>query len=193
MYEYIKGNITEINPAYAVIETGNIGFFVHISLNTYSQTAKQETGIFYLHQVVREDAQILYGFAEKSEREMFRQLISVSGIGPNTAQMMLSSLSPAEVRTAILEGNVAVLKSTKGIGAKTAQRIIIDLKDKMGKIESASEIIPVKDNTLRDEALSALVTLGFTKHSAGKTVDKILAKSQGLSVEDIVKQSLKML
>ncbi len=137
MYEYIQGQLIELNPAYAIIDTGNIAYFINISLNTYSSLEGKEGAKLYLHHVVREDAQLFFGFMEKQERELFRQLITVSGIGSNTARMMLSSLQPIELKTAILEANVNVLKSVKGIGLKTAQRVIIDLKDKIAKGDSS--------------------------------------------------------
>ena len=134
MYEFIRGIITERNPAHIVIEAGGVGYFINISLNTYSKFNEQKEGLLFLHQVVRDDAHVLYGFSDKSERELFRNLISVNGVGSNTAIMMLSSLSPDEIAAAVTTENVAVLKAVKGIGIKTAQRIIIDLKDKLGKM-----------------------------------------------------------
>ena len=141
MYEFIKGTIADLNPASVVVDTGGVGYFINISLNTYSKlNGKKEVKVL-LHQVVREDAHILYGFAGKSERDLFRNLISVNGVGANTAIMMLSSLTSEEIASAITTENVAVLKAVKGIGAKTAQRIIIDLKDKLGKISEKSQIL----------------------------------------------------
>ncbi len=192
MFEYIHGPLTELSPANAVIEAGSVGYFIHISLNTYSKISGKEKVKLFLHQVVREDAHLLYGFADKTERELFRFLISVSGIGSNTAMMMLSSLLPDEIRKAILEENVNLLKSIKGIGAKTAQRIIIDLKDKIGKSPASDRILmTATDNTIREEALSALIMLGFQKKSVEVELDKIIKSNPGLSVEKMIKMALK--
>jgi Holliday junction DNA helicase RuvA len=192
MFEYINGTITELSPANAVIEAGSVGYFIHISLNTYSRINGKEKVKLFLHQVVREDAHLLYGFADKTERELFRFLISVSGIGSNTAMMMLSSLLPDEIRKAILEENVNLLKGIKGIGAKTAQRIIIDLKDKIGKSPASDRILmTATDNTTREEALSALIMLGFQKKSVEVELDKIIKSNPGLPVEKMIKMALK--
>jgi len=193
MYEYLRGKIAESSPAHVVVDVNGIGYFVNISLNTYSQIeGKSEIKIF-IHENIREDAFNMYGFMDNAERTLFRQLISVSGIGSNTARMMLSSLAPDEIANAILTGNVNQLKAIKGIGAKTAQRVIVDLKDKLGKSSLDSKIFASIDNTIRDEALSALVMLGFTKNSAQKAVDKILTGSPDEKVESVIKQALKML
>ncbi|MGC9355741.1 MAG: Holliday junction branch migration protein RuvA, partial [Mariniphaga sp.] len=157
MYEFIRGAVADLNPASVVVDAGGIGYFVNISLNTYSKiSGKQEINLL-IHQVVREDAHVLYGFAERRERDLFRNLISVSGVGASTAIMMLSSLNPDEISAAVATGDVDVLKAVKGIGAKTAQRIIIDLKDKLGKMPESGQFLISPDNTLRNEALSALV------------------------------------
>lgn len=194
MYEYINGKIAGLTPANAIIEAGSIGYFLHISLNTYSAINGQQSVKLFLHQVVREDAHLLYGFAETGERELFRLLISVSGIGSSTALMMLSSLTPDEIKKAILEENVNLLKSIKGIGAKTAQRVIIDLKDKIGKQPASDQIlITGQDNTIRDEALSALVMLGFARKSVEKELDKIFKSNPGITVEQTIKMALKSL
>ena len=192
MYEYIHGKITGLTPANAIVEAGSIGYFIHISLNTYSLINGKDQAKLYLHQVVREDAHLFYGFAEMGERELFRLLISVNGIGSNTALMMLSSLTPLEIRQAILEENVALLKMIKGIGAKTAQRVIIDLKDKIGKTGASDQIlISPANNTIRDEALSALVMLGFAKKNVEKELDKLLKDDPDLTVEETIKKALK--
>lgn len=192
MFEYIHGPLTDLSPANAVIEAGSVGYFIHISLNTYSKISGKEKVKLFLHQVVREDAHLLYGFADKAERELFRFLISVSGIGSNTAIMMLSSLLPDEIRKAILDENVNLLKSVKGIGAKTAQRIIIDLKDKIGKSPASDRILmTATDNTTREEALSALVMLGFQKKNVEAELDKIIKANPGLTVEKMIKMALK--
>lgn len=194
MFEYIHGKITGLTPANAIIEAGSIGYFIHISLNTYSKINGKEQSKLYLHQVVREDAHLLYGFAELDERELFRLLISVNGIGSNTAMMMLSSLSTEEIKAAILQDDVNLLKSIKGIGAKTAQRIIIDLKDKLGKVTTSDQIlISQPDNTIREEALSALVMLGFVRKSVEKELDKIFKTDPNLTVEKLIKLALKSL
>lgn len=193
MYEFIKGTIADLNPAGVVVEAGGVGYSINISLNTYSKlNGKKEVKIL-LHQVVREDAHILYGFADKGERDLFRNLISVNGVGANTAIMMLSSLTSEEIVAAITTDNVAVLKAVKGIGAKTAQRIIIDLKDKLGKIAETGQILVMPDNTIRNESLSALVMLGFTKKEAEKAVSKILQENPETTVEGVIKQALKRL
>lgn len=193
MYEYIRGSIADISPANIVIDAGGVGYFINISLNSYSQLSGKREARLFLHQVVREDAHLLFGFAEQNERELFRNLISVNGVGANTAIMMLSSLSPDEIRSAVATGNVAVLQGVKGIGAKTAQRIIIDLKDKLGKLYETSQILTTADNTTRIEALSALVMLGFSKKDADKVVSKILQEQPDASVEVLIKLALKRL
>lgn len=193
MYEFIRGIITERNPAHIVTEAGGIGYFINISLNTYSKISQKTEVLLYLHQVVREDAHVLYGFAEKSERELFRNLISVNGVGANTAIMMLSSLNPDEIATAVTTENVAALKAVKGIGIKTAQRIIIDLKDKLGKLSETSQIFVTQNNTILNESLSALVMLGFVKRDAEKVVARILQEQPQTTVEGVIKLALKRL
>jgi Holliday junction DNA helicase RuvA len=193
MYEFIRGTIIERNPANIVIETAGVGYFINISLNTYSKLGPKREEILFLHQVVREDAHVLYGFADKDERTLFRNLISVNGVGANTAIMMLSSLNPDEVVAAITTENVAILKGVKGIGAKTAQRIIIDLKDKLGKLHETDQILLSPNNTIRNEALSALVMLGFVKRDAEKSVSTILKEQPDATVESVIKQALKRL
>ena len=193
MYDYIRGTIAEINPARVTIDAGGVGFSILISLNTYSKlTGKAEIKLL-VHQIVREDAHLLYGFAEKSERDLFRNLIQVNGVGANTAIMMLSSLTPDEIIAAIAGENVPILKKIKGIGIKTAQRIIIDLKDKVGKAGDTGQIFVTADNTILNEALSALVMLGFSKKDADKAVEAVIAGHPGASVESVVKQALKRL
>lgn len=197
MYEFIEGKVVELTPAYIVVQTTGIGYFINISLNTYSQISdhqkkgNHETLKLYLHFVVREDAHLLFGFFSAKEREIFRLLITVSGIGANTARMMLSSLQPSELQKAIAEGNVNVLKSVKGIGLKTAQRVIVDLKDKIGISSTAEEKFLITNNTTKEEALSALVTLGFSKSSVDKLLDKLLAVKPDMTVEELIKQTLK--
>lgn len=193
MIDYITGSVTELNPAYVVVECNGIGYNINISLNTYAALEKVEKCKILIHEAIREDAHLLFGFAEREERELFRQLITVSGVGANTARMMLSSLKPSELSQAITEANTNVLKSIKGIGIKTAQRIIVDLKDKIGKHISTGEIFAFSDNTAREEALSALVMLGFARNSASKALDTLLKENKNLQVEDLVRKALKLL
>jgi len=193
MIEYIKGAITQITPTFLTIESGGIGYFVNISINTFSKLEGKIDFKILIHEVIREDTHQLFGFADASEREIFRLLISVSGVGANTARMMLSSLSPGEIEKAILGSDVNLLKSVKGIGLKTAQRIIVDLKDKLGKHAGSGEIFAISDNTSREEALSALVMLGFAKNAVSKVLDKIVREEKNLTVEDMIKRALKNL
>jgi Holliday junction DNA helicase RuvA len=193
MIEYIKGSVTRITPTFVTIETGGIGYFINISINTFSILEGRSDCKILIHEVIREDTHQLFGFAEEGEREIFRLLISVSGVGANTARMMLSSLSPGEIEKAIAGSDVNILKSVKGIGLKTAQRIIVDLKDKIGKQSGNSELFTLTDNTTREEALSALVMLGFAKSAVAKVLDKIVRDEKNLTVEDIIKRALKNL
>jgi Holliday junction DNA helicase RuvA len=193
MYEFIEGEFVEKSPAHLIVKASHMAYYIHISVHTYSQVGDQLKGRIYLHFVVREDAQVLYGFSGREEREIFRSLISVSGVGANTARLILSSLSPEEVTQAILAGNVAVLQGIKGIGAKSAQRIIVDLKDKVGKAAGIDELFVSQDNTSREEALSALVALGFPKKSVEKVLTRILSEQPELSVEEVVKAALKFM
>jgi len=193
MIEYIKGSVTQITPTFLTIETGGIGYFVNISINTFSFLEGKREYKILIHEVIREDTHQLFGFAEAGEREIFRLLISVSGVGANTARMMLSSLSPGEIEKAIAGSDVNILKSVKGIGLKTAQRIIVDLKDKIGKQSGNSELFTLADNTTREEALSALVMLGFAKSAVAKVLDKIVRDEKNLTVEDMIKRALKNL
>jgi len=194
MYEYIEGALKEKNPTYCVIETSGIGYFIHITLTTYAQLENHTHAKLFLHQVIREDAHLLFGFSSRSEREMFRLLLSVSGIGANTARMMLSSLSADDIRQSILVGNATLLQGIKGIGAKTAQRIILDLRDKISKDKTAAgDLFPFKDNRLKDEALSALVILGFNKGEADKVISRIMVAERNLTLEELIKKALKQL
>jgi Holliday junction DNA helicase RuvA len=193
MINYIKGIVSELNPASVTVECAGIGYFINISVNTFTKLeGKQEIKIL-VHEVIREDAHQLFGFADKEERDIFRQLISVSGIGASTARMMLSSLVPAEIEKAISEADVNLLKSIKGIGLKTAQRVIVDLKDKVGKHAVTGEIFTSGDNTKREEALSALVMLGFARSAVVKVLDKLSREEKNLTVEDLIKRALKIL
>lgn len=193
MIDYIKGPITRITPAYLVIETGGVGYHVNISLSTFSKLEQKSEFKVLVHEVIREDAHLLFGFADEEEREIFRLLISVTGVGASTARMVLSSLPSQEIERAITTGDVNVLKSVKGIGLKTAQRIIVDLRDKVGKTASGGEIFTISDNTNRDEALSALVMLGFAKNAVSKVLDKIVREEKNLTVEDMIRKALKNL
>jgi Holliday junction DNA helicase RuvA len=203
MYEYIQGKLAEINPTYAVIDTGGTGFILHISLITYSKISGLENCKLYAHQVIREDAQVLFGFADIEERELFRLLISVSGVGPNTARLLLSSLNVAELKEAIVMGKVVILKSVKGIGEKSAQRIIVDLKDKIDKGTAWTQKVEISHNTIREQSLSGLVILGFPRKVAEKAVDEVIKELQrsaelsnesaAFSVERLIKEALKRL
>ena len=191
MYYHLRGRLVEKNPTYVVIECGGVGYLVNISLTTFSQIGDQEECKLFTSFIVREDAQTLYGFATLKEKEVFEQLISVSGVGANTARLILSSLSETEVINAILSENVSLLQSVKGIGAKSAQRIIIDLKGKMAKVglmeESAMNVV---SPGVREEAIQALEVLGFNKNAVGKMVNKVLTAEPDLEVEDIIKKAL---
>jgi Holliday junction DNA helicase RuvA len=191
MYEFIEGEFVEKSPAHLIVKAAHLAYYINISVYTYSELSQLASGRVYLHFVVREDAQLLYGFSSREEREMFRSLISVSGVGANTARLILSSLTPGEVSQAILAGNVTVLQGIKGIGAKSAQRIIVDLRDKIGKGAGIDDLIISQDNTTREEALSALVALGFPKKTVEKILTRILSEQPELSVEEVVKAALK--
>jgi Holliday junction DNA helicase RuvA len=192
MFEFIEGEIVEKSPAHLVIKAGQIGYLLNISVNTYSSLGDKTSGRFFLHFVVREDAQLLYGFADKLEREIFRLLISVSGVGSNTARLILSSMTPAEVKNSILSANAVALQNIKGIGAKSAQRIIIDLRDKVGKASETDELFHAQDNRVKEEALSALVALGFPRRAVENSLVKVMT-GKDLSVEQVVKAALKLM
>jgi len=193
MITYLKGRLVEKNPTHVVIECEGVGYFVNISLHTFSRIKDQENILLYTHLQIKEDAHTLFGFMEKSEREIFRLLLSVSGIGSSTARTMLSSLSPAEIRDAIASGNVLPIQAIKGIGAKTAQRVILDLRDKILKVYEIDEVSFKSNNTNKDEALSALEVLGFVRRNAERAVDKVLSQDPSLSAENIIKLALKNL
>lgn len=194
MYSHIHGKLVEKTPTYVIIDVNGIGFQIHISLNTFSEIGDQELCKLFTHFVVREDAQLLYGFSTESERKLFRHLISVSGVGSNTARLILSAIPPSELYATITSSNNVALQAVKGIGGKTAQRIIIDLKDKLEKEDFSGENIAFSHNTKRDEALSGLVILGFNRNVANKALDKVLKLSDTeISVEQLIKSSLKIL
>ncbi len=195
MYEYIFGEIAEISPSFVIIEAAQIGYFIKISLNTYEKINTEKQVKLYIHQILREDTNELYGFAEKSEREIFRHLISVSGIGANTARLMLSSLSPDEIISAIVNADVQRIKSVKGIGLKTAQRVIVDLKDKVDKIgfSETDAIAGATSAANVEEATSALVMLGFNKKQVEKTLQKISKQNPNASIEELVKSGIQYL
>jgi len=192
MITHLRGRLIEKNPTHLVIECAGVGYAVKISLNTYATLSSDENIFIYTHQIFREDAQILFGFHSTEEREMFNHLISVSGIGPNTAILMLSALSPEEIAHAIQTEDVKTIKSIKGIGAKTAERVIIDLRDKVVKMEFTSNNIFTQNNTKRFEALTALIALGFDKKIAEKALDKVAASEED-TVEVLIREALKIL
>ena len=187
----LNGKMIEKNPTDLLIECGGVGYEVKISLNTFSALSDNEQITIYTKLIVREDANLLYGFHTKEEKEMFNQLISVSGIGPNTAMIMLSSLTPTEIARAIQNEEVNIIQSVKGIGAKTAQRVIVDLKGKSMLIETSTQNITEKSNTIHFDALTALVSLGFDKRAAERALNKTSAETQ--TVEGLIKEALKVL
>ncbi|NLV18942.1 MAG: Holliday junction branch migration protein RuvA [Bacteroidetes bacterium] len=193
MIDYIKGTIQVTTPTYLIIEAGNIGYYLNISLNTYTGLEGKNECRILVHEIIREDSHQLFGFIDKKERDIFRLLLSVSGVGAGTARMMLSSLTPEEIEKAILSSDVNILKSIKGIGLKSAQRIVVDLKDKLGKPVGTSEIFTSPDNTNRNEALSALVMLGFAKSAVVKVLEKLAREEKDLTVEDLIRKALKNL
>ncbi|MDX1719112.1 MAG: Holliday junction branch migration protein RuvA [Salegentibacter mishustinae] len=193
MIHHLKGQLIEKNPTYLVIACNGVGYMVNISLHTFSLIPDSENISVYTHLHVKEDSHTLYGFYQKSERDIFRLLISVSGVGTSTARTMLSSLEPNQVKDAIANGDVPIIQSVKGIGAKTAQRVILDLKDKILKVYGEDEVFVPQDNTIKEETLSALETLGFARKQATRVVDKIMKDSTSPTVESIIKMALKNL
>ncbi len=196
MIEFIRGRISHITPTFVVVEAQSVGYYIHITLNTFSSIQLLDINSdikIYIHQVIREDAHLLFGFYDESERQLFRQLITVSGIGANTARMMLSSMNPEELTISIAQGDVDTLKSIKGIGLKTAQRIIVELKDKIGTSPAQKELFATSYNTVREEALSALVMLGFSKKAVETVLNNELRKDASISLENLIKVSLKQL
>lgn len=194
MYDYIKGKVEEITPTYVVIDNQGIGYMLNISLNSYNALQRQtESAKVYVYEAIREDAHVLFGFTEKRERELFLLLITVSGVGANTARMILSSLTPSDLEQTIVTGNVAVLKSVKGIGAKTAERIIVDLKDKIKPTDATLIDVSSNSNEVFEEAMSALVMLGFTRQMTQKALKKLFTAEPSISVEQAIKKALKMM
>jgi Holliday junction DNA helicase RuvA len=196
MIDYIKGEITELTPAFVVLETGGVGYFVHITLPTYSFLGEHTSAKLYVYEAIREDAHVLYGFRFQSERQLFLLLISVSGIGANTARMIMSSYTAQEIQEMIASGNVSALNAIKGIGTKTAQRIIVDLKDKIVKGVGSGDftgMISSAHSEVKEEAVAALVMLGFSAAASQKTVESILKGEPALKVEQLIKVALKMM
>ena len=193
MYAFISGKIAEITPAYAIVDNNGVGYFINITLNTFTAIGEQTEVRLYTHLQVLEDAHNLYGFYTVKERDMFELLISVSGVGCNTARLILSSLTVNELSTAIANEDTRTIQAVKGIGGKTAQRLIVDLKDKVRKTDYTEEVVGTVDNTVKNEALSALVILGFSKNAASKALDKLLKQTPDASVEVLIRDALKLL
>lgn len=194
MIEYLRGEIVEITPAYVVMDCAGVGYYANISLNTYTALQHAVSGKIFIYEAIREDAHVLFGFSSKEERDLFLLLISVSGIGGNTARMILSAFSVQELRNVISSGDAVQLKNVKGIGLKTAQRIIVDLKDKIGIPAGAESLVAGQPSgETREEAVSALVILGFAANVSAKVVSSVLKENPGLTVEQIIKESLKRL
>ncbi len=193
MIEYLQGELVELTPTSAVVDVGGTGYFLNISFNTFELIKNKKIVKIYVHEVIREDSISLYGFGTKQEREMFRLLLTVSGVGPSTARLMLSSLTPEQIEEGIIQEDVGLFKNIKGIGQKTAQRIIVDLKDKVSNIKAVGVGV-FKNSHLREEAVEALVTLGFNRKQVEKVVDKLLNSSkEQLTIEELIKQSFKFL
>lgn len=193
MIEYVKGELTEITPASAVVECGGVGYMLNISLNTYTRLQNERQAKVYVYEAIREDAHLLYGFADREERALFMLLITVSGVGPNTARMILSSFSTADLQGVIASGNVNLLKAVKGIGAKTAQRIIVDLRDKINQCADTLIIQSEATSETYEEAQAALIMLGFAKPAVQKALGKLLKDNPAEKVEGLIKKALKIL
>lgn len=194
MYSFISGTVVEKNPAYVIIDNQGIGYLINITLNTFTAIGEQEKVRLYVHLAIRDDAHTLYGFYTEQERSLFLQLITVSGVGCNTARLILSSMTVKEAAEAIATSNTRLIQGVKGIGAKTAQRIVVDLHDKIGKLEiEEGEKTSPAYNTTRDEALSALMVLGFSKANIEKILDKLMKQMDNPAVEDLIKESLRLL
>ena len=194
MYSYISGTVVEKNPAFVVIDNQGVGYLINITLNTFTAIGEKEKVKLFVHLAIREDAHVMYGFYTEQERSLFLQLITVSGVGCNTARLILSSMTVKEAVDAIAANDIKMIQSVKGIGAKTAQRIVVDLHDKVGKMDvAAAENSSAGYNTLKEEALSALMVLGFNKLSVEKVLDKLLKQMANPSVEDLIKEALRLL
>lgn len=193
MIEYIKGELAELTPTYAVIDCGGVGYMLNISVPTYSALDGLKSAKLLVHEAIREDAHVLYGFINEQERSLFRLLIGVSGVGANTARMILSSIAAPQLEQFILSGDHAMLKKVKGIGSKTAERIIVDLKDKIKAPSDTLNIQVPANNEIFDEALAALVMLGFSQQASQKVLKKLLSDTQELNVENVIKKALKMM
>ncbi len=195
MIAFLNGDFVKKTPSYVFVAVGGVGYEVQISLNTYSRIQDMDKGVLQTHFIVREDAHILFGFFDLAEKEMFLQLIAISGIGPNTGRVMLSYMRPDELSRAIVQGNVKALESIKGIGRKTAERIVVELRDKLAKqpIESDLNISSPKSNTLQSDALNALIALGINRQAADQAIQKVLAQEPGAGVEILIKKALQIL
>lgn len=196
MIDYIKGEVAEITPTSATLEANGVGYQMNISLNTYATISDKQSAKLYVYESIREDTYQLFGFMDKHERELFMMLISVSGVGPSTARVILSSLSSSELESVIASENATVLQTVKGIGAKTAQRIIVDLKDKIKLTDDSGTLVSPKGITLTNtgsEAVSALVMLGFVQNASQKVVSKLIKENPSMPVEAIIKEALKRL
>lgn len=195
MIEYIKGEIKQLTPTYVVLDKSGIGFFLQISLNTFTEMQSLQECSLYVHEVIREDAYLFYGFYRSEERDAFRKLINVSGIGANTARMILSSLTVAELESSIVSENIHTIKSIKGIGLKTAQRLIVELKDKVSRsgLSAGESLATAAGNQVRQEALAALQMLGFVPSQSSKAVNAILKEFPAMPVEQVIKAALKIL
>ncbi len=193
MITHLRGKLVEKNPTYVIVECNGVGYYAHISLNTFSSIPDEEAIFLYTYLSIKEDSNTLFGFVNKIEREIFKLLISVSGVGPSIARTMCSSMTTEEIQHAIASADVATIQSVKGIGAKTAQRVIIDLKDKIIKTYGIDDVSVSQSNTNKDEALSALDVLGFTAKQSERVVDRILKEDGTMSVENLIKQALKNL
>jgi Holliday junction DNA helicase RuvA len=195
MIAFLKGKFAHKTPSSIFVDVNGVGYEVQISLNTYSKIQDREEGILQTHLIVREDAHILFGFFDLTEKEIFLQLIAISGIGANTARVMLSYMKPDELSRAIIQGNVKALESIKGIGRKTAERIVVELRDKLSKqpVESSVNISAWKGNTLQSDALNALIALGINRQAADKAIQKVLEQEPGIGVELLIKKTLQIL
>lgn len=193
MYAFISGKIAELTPAYAVIDNHGVGYFINITLNTFTAIGEQTEVKLYTHLQVLEDAHNLFGFYTVKERDMFEMLITVSGVGCNTARLILSSLTVNELSTAIANEDIRTIQAVKGIGSKTAQRLVVDLKDKVRKTEFEEVVVGVVNNAVKQEALTALVTLGFSRNAADKALNKLLKQNPEASVELLIREALKLL